>query len=201
MDRYRLGVALLVVDVQNDFVDARGSLAVRSAADVVPVISREAALARANGAFVVLTQDWHPEHTPHFARDGGPWPNHCVRDTWGAELHPDLAVPDRAPIILKGANGEDGYSAFTMRDPASGETIPTALGILLHEAGVEEVVIAGFATDYCVRATALDAIRLGYATAVLTDAVAAVDVQPGDGDRALAELQQAGVQLETTTPA
>jgi nicotinamidase/pyrazinamidase len=201
MARYRRGVALLVVDVQNDFTDPRGSLSVRGAAALVPLISREASLALAGGAFVILSQDWHPEHTPHFARDGGTWPKHCVGGTWGAELHPGLELPDRAPIIRKGANGEDGYSAFTMRDPATGETIPTALEILLREAGVDDVVIAGFATDYCVRATALDAARLGFGTTVLTDAVAAVDLQPGDGDRALAEMREAGVHLEATRAA
>ena len=178
MLRYRPGVALLIVDVQNDFADPKGSLAVRGAADVIPVINGEAALARSSGALVVLTQDWHPPRTPHFVRDGGPWPPHCVVDTWGAELHPALDVPQGTAIVRKGSNGEDGYSAFTMRDPATGEDVPTMLEPLLLAAGVEEVVIVGLATDYCVRATTLDAIRLGFRTTVLTDAIAAVDVRP-----------------------
>jgi nicotinamidase/pyrazinamidase len=100
--------------------------------------------------------------------------------------------------VRKGANGEDGYSGFTMRDPATGEMISTELEALLRDAGVTEVVVTGLATDYCVRATALDAARLGFGTTVLTDAIAAVDLQAGDGDRALAEMRDAGVRLQST---
>ena len=198
MLRYHPGVALIVVDVQNDFADPAGSLSVRGGADVIPTVNREASLARANGALVAYSQDWHPEHTPHFAADGGVWPVHCVRDTWGAALHPALDVPDDATLIRKGANGEDGYSAFTMRDAETGRTVPTDLGALLRDAGVESVVVVGLATDYCVRATAKDAVELGFHATVLTDAVAAVDLQPGDGERALADLDGAGVLLHST---
>ncbi len=195
MRSYRRGIALIVVDVQNDFADPRGSLSVRGGADVIEVINAQVANAAAGGALVVCTQDWHPHHTPHFAKDGGVWPDHCVEGSWGAELHPALAVPDGTAIVRKGANGEDGYSGFTMRDPVTGASIPTMLEGLLREATVSDVVVAGLATDYCVKATALDAVRLGFATTVLTDAVAAVDLEPGDGDRALAELRGAGVHL------
>jgi nicotinamidase/pyrazinamidase len=198
MMRYRPGVALIVVDVQNDFADPAGSLSVRGGADVIPVINREAALATANGAVVVCTQDWHPEHTPHFAKDGGIWPDHCVQDAWGAALHPTLEVPPETPVVRKGANGEDGYSGFTMRDSTSGATIGTGLEALLRDASVNDVVVTGLATDYCVKATALDARRLGFATTVLTDAIAAVDLQPGDGERALAEMRAAGVRLDSS---
>jgi len=198
MLRYYPGVALIVVDVQNDFADPVGSLSVRGGADIVPIVNREAALARANGALVVYSQDWHPEHTPHFAADGGAWPVHCVRNTWGAALHPALEVQADAPIIRKGSNGEDGYSAFTMRDADTAQTIPTKLEGLLRDAGVTSVVVVGLATDYCVQATAADAIRLGFATTLLTDAVASVDLQPGDGERALAALGDAGVLLHST---
>lgn len=195
MQRYGPGAALIIVDVQNDFADSTGSLSVAGGDAIVPAVSREVGAASAAGAIVVATQDWHPESTPHFAKDGGPWPVHCVAGTWGAELHPDLALPDGAPRVRKGANGEDGYSAFTMRDPVSGETIATELEALLHDAGVGRVVVVGLATDYCVKATALDAVRLGFATEVLTDAIAAVDVEPGDGGRALVEMQDGGVEL------
>ena len=198
MLRYHPGVALIVVDVQNDFADPAGSLSVRGGADIIPIVNREASLARANGALVAYSQDWHPEHTPHFAADGGVWPVHCVRDTWGAALHPALDVPDDATLIRKGVNGEDGYSAFTMRDAETGRTIPTELGALLLAAGVESVVVVGLATDYCIKATAMDAVELGFRTTVLTDAVAAVDLQPGDGERALADLGGAGVLLHST---
>ena len=195
MQRYQPGMALIVVDVQNDFADPAGSLRVAGGDAIVPAVSREAQAANEAGAIVVATQDWHPESTPHFAKDGGPWPVHCVAGTWGAELHPDLVLPDDVPLVRKGANGEDGYSGFTMRDPVSGETIVTELEALLRDAGVERVIVVGLATDYCVKATALDAVRLGFATEVLTDAIAAVNVLPDDGERALIEMRDAGVAL------
>ncbi len=198
MMRYGRGVALLVVDVQNDFMDPRGTLAVAGAPLIVPVINREIALARDAGSLVAYSQDWHPKRTPHFARDGGPWPMHCVHDTWGAEFFPTLDVPVGAPLVRKGTNGEDGYSAFTMRDADTGGSVPTPLGMLFYEAGVEAVVVVGVATDYCVKASALDALHLGYSATVLTDAVAAVNVAPGDGDRALEELAAEGVVVTST---
>ena len=197
MLRYHPGVALVIVDVQNDFADPAGSLPVRGAPEVIPAINRELELARSNGAMVVLTQDWHPPSTPHFAKDGGPWPVHCVEGSWGAGLHPALEVPEGTAIIRKGANGEDGYSGFTMHDPATDEDVPTMLVPLLEAAGVEEVVVVGLATDYCVKATALDAVRLRYRTTVLTDCIAAVDLADGDGARALDELAAAGVRIQS----
>ncbi len=198
MQRYGPGTALIVVDMQNDFADPAGSLRVAGGDAVIPTVNREIEMARDNGAIVVATQDWHPESTPHFARDGGVWPVHCVAGTWGAELHPALALPDDAPRIRKGANGEDGYSGFTMRDPVTGETIATGLEALLRDAGVERVVVVGLATDYCVRATALDAVRLGFETHVLTDAIAAVNLADGDGERALEEMEAGGVGMWRT---
>jgi nicotinamidase/pyrazinamidase len=185
--------ALLVVDVQNDFADPAGSLAVRGAEALVPRINEEIARANELGALVVYTQDWHPEVTPHFAKDGGIWPVHCVGGTWGAELHPDLVVVGER--IRKGQHGEDGYSAFTMRDPLSGETQPTELEELLRSNGIEWVMVCGIATDYCVKESVLDARRLGFETTVLTDAVAAVDLQPRDGERALGEMAEVGAAL------
>lgn len=195
MPRFGPGTALIVVDVQNDFADPRGSLHVAGAEGIVPAVNAQVSLAREAGSPVLYSQDWHPEHTPHFAVDGGAWPVHCVADSWGAKLYPALDVALGAPLIRKGADGEDGYSAFTMRDPETGDSTPTRLALLLREARVERVVVVGLATDYCVRATALDAVRLGYRATVLTDAVAAVDLAPGDGERALAEMRQAGVVL------
>jgi nicotinamidase/pyrazinamidase len=193
---YDRATALIVVDVQNDFADPTGGLSVKGGEGVIPVVNREIARARAGGSIVVATQDWHPEHTPHFAQDGGAWPVHCVGGTWGADLHPTLQLTADAPRVRKGANGEDGYSGFTMRDPVDGTTIPTELEELLRAAGVESVVVVGLATDYCVKATALDAVRLGFRTTVLADAIASVDLQPGDGDRALDALRSTGVDVE-----
>jgi nicotinamidase/pyrazinamidase len=191
--RYGSDVALIVVDVQNDFADPMGSLFVKGGSDIVPAINAEISQALEAGAAVVYTQDWHPAHTPHFAPDGGVWPVHCVAETWGAQLHPGLAV--RGPVIRKGAHGEDGYSGFSMRNPAGGHSVQTELDATIAKGGATRIVVCGLATDYCVRATALDGLRLGYHTSVLLDAVRAVDLKPGDGKRALAELAKAGVIL------
>jgi len=191
---YGPGTALVAVDVQNDFVDPAGGLAVAGGDAVVPLLNAEIAAARAAGAFVAYTQDWHPVATPHFAKDGGTWPVHCVGGTWGAELHPGL-VADAGPSVRKGAGGEDGYSGFTMRDPLTGATTPTELDGLLRGRGVRRVVVGGLATDYCVKATVLDAIALGYETRVLVDAIRPVNLAPGDGERSLAEMERAGALL------
>jgi nicotinamidase/pyrazinamidase len=187
--------ALIVVDVQNDFTDPAGSLAVRGGDAIVPRINEEIRNATEGRGGVVLTQDWHPESTPHFAKDGGIWPVHCVAGTWGAELYPALEAAVDAPRVRKGSHGEDGYSGFTVRDAVSGEETPTELESLLRARGVERVVICGLATDYCVRATALDALRLGYATTVVGEAIAAVELQEGDGERAIEEMRAVGAVL------
>src|SRR5919109_4931039 len=119
MQRYGPSTALIIVDVQNYFADPGGSLSVKGGDAVVPVINGEIDSASAAGATIVATQDWHPESTPHFQKDGGIWPVHCVAGAWGAALHPDLKV--RGEVIRKGTGGEDGYSAFTVRDPRSGD--------------------------------------------------------------------------------
>jgi nicotinamidase/pyrazinamidase len=187
--------ALIVVDLQNDFADPAGSLAVAGADDVVAGANEAVWAATDAGAMVVATQDWHPESTPHFAKDGGIWPVHCVGGTWGAELHPAFELPADARRVRKGEHGEDGYSGFTMRDPVTGEERPTELEPLLRQRGIERVVVAGLATDYCVKATALDAVRLGFDVRLLPDAVAAVNLEPDDGERALAEMTNAGVRV------
>ena len=185
--------ALLVVDVQNDFASPEGGLYVKDGERVVPLINAEIVHAKASGARVVYTADWHPPSTPHFAKDGGIWPVHCVGDTWGSEFHPDLVVD--GPVVRKGVNGEDGYSGFTTRDPLTEETVPTELPALLEEAGVTKVVVAGLATDYCVRSTALDALERGLATTLIAGAIRSVDLEPGDGDRAIEEMRAAGAEV------
>jgi nicotinamidase/pyrazinamidase len=195
MSRYDARTALVVVDLQNDFADPAGSLAVAGGEAIIPLVNAEVRAAMDAGALVVATQDWHPESTPHFAKDGGIWPVHCVGGTWGAELHPAFEVPADAPRVRKGMNGEDGYCAFFMRDPISGEEIPTELDRLLRERDIERVVVCGLATDYCVKETAVDSVGLGYETTLLGEAVAAVNLQAGDGDHALDEMREAGVTL------
>lgn len=196
MTTYDPSTALLVVDVQNDFADPEGSLSVAGAGAVVPLLNAEIWRALESGAVVVYTQDWHPPSTPHFAKDGGIWPVHCVAGTWGAAFHPDLVVA--GPVVRKGTAGEDGYSGFTTRDPLTSETDPTELEALLRQRSVQRVVVGGLATDYCVRATILDAVDLGFAAGVLTDAIAAVNLSPGDGERALADMVRAGASPVTT---
>jgi nicotinamidase/pyrazinamidase len=191
---YDASTALIVVDVQNDFADPNGSLYVQDGEQTPGLINAEIERARAAGAAILYTQDWHPMRTPHFVTDGGIWPVHCVQETWGAEFHPALEVAGE--VVRKGSHGEDGYSGFTMRDPLTGETRPTELHALLDRRGTRRLVVVGLASDYCVKATALDGRSLGYSTAVLTDAVRAVNLQPGDGEAALAELAGAGVTLE-----
>ena len=159
----------------------------------MPFLNQHIRAARAAGALVAYTQDWHPAHTPHFAQDGGVWPVHCVQGTWGAQLHPDLAV--NGEVVRKGEHGEDGYSGFSMEDPVSGEVVPTRLAGLLRDAGVERLVVVGLATDYCVRATALEGRAQGWPVTVPWSAVAAVDLSPGDGERTREELQAAGVTV------
>jgi nicotinamidase/pyrazinamidase len=187
---YGPGTGLVVVDVQVDFADPAGGLYVPGGEEVVPVINAEVEAARAAGSAVFYTQDWHPPRTPHFTTDGGVWPVHCVRDTPGAELHPDLLV--EGPIVRKGTEGEDGYSGFSVRDPRSGETAATQLGALLEEEAVRRVVVVGLAGDVCVKETALDARRLGLDVVVPLVATRFVELSAGDGDRAVAAMADAG---------
>lgn len=194
MAKYDAKTALIVTDVQNDFADPSGSLYVAGGEEVVPEANREIERARAAGALVVYTQDWHPEHTPHFQQDGGTWPVHCVRNTWGAQFHPGLKV--EGEVVRKGTGGEDGYSGFTVRVPHTGEEKPTDLESILRERGIERLVILGIATDYCVKETTLDALRKGFETMVLRRGVRGVDRNEGDSDRALEAMRAAGAHVE-----
>ena len=172
--------ALVIVDFQNDFTPG-GALAVEGGDEIAGRINELAA----SGAFdlVVATRDWHPPEHGSFARQGGPWPEHCVQGTPGAELHGAL---DRARVDVVVDKGQDpateGYSGFE----------GTQLGQLLRDRGIDEVTVVGLATDYCVKNTALDALRDGFAVTVDPTAVRAGEVREGDGERALAEVRAAG---------
>lgn len=192
---YDATTALIVVDVQNDFADPSGSLYVPGGEKTIGFINEQARAATEAGAMVVYSQDWHPEETPHFADFGGIWPVHCVADTRGAAFHPDLDVVEGAVNIKKGTGGEDGYSAFSIRDPETGEESSTGLLDRLHEAGIERVSVGGLALDYCVKETALDAARAGLDTTLLADGTSAVNLERGDGARAVAEMVAAGVEV------
>jgi len=191
--RFDAQTGLIVVDVQNDFADPNGSLYVTEGEVVVPVANGQIADAEAAGALTVYTQDWHPESTPHFEKDGGLWPVHCVHDTWGAMFHPDLRVV--GDVVRKGTRGEDGYSAFSVRDPLSGDTAPTILHGLLVKRGVGRIVICGLATDFCVVETVTDARALGYPVVVIRDGIRAVDRKAGSGKRALQIMLSAGAEI------
>jgi len=173
--------ALIVVDVQNDFCPG-GALAVPDGNAVVEPINR---MAR-ESQFVVATRDWHPPDHGSFGRHGGPWPVHCVAGTPGAELHPGVDRDLVDAVLDKGqAPDREGYSGFE----------GTELERLLRDRGVDSVDVAGLALDYCVKATALDARRAGFDVAVHRAATRAVEVQPGDGERAVEELRAAGVAV------
>lgn len=171
--------ALLIVDVQNDFCPG-GALPAPEGDKVVPVINR----LMDKFDLIVASKDWHPQETVHFQK----WPVHCVRDTRGAEFHPDLNAQKIHQVFYKGTgNKDDGYSAF--------EATNLNLADFLRERGVDELYVTGIATDYCVRASAIDAAKAGFKTYVVEDAVAAVNVNPGDDQRAFEDMKKAGVTV------
>jgi nicotinamidase/pyrazinamidase len=187
-----MGDALIVVDVQNDFCPG-GSLAVPRGDEVVPVLNEYMGRAQEAGIPIFASRDWHPPDTAHFQQYGGIWPVHCVHDTPGAAFHPDLRLPPSAQVVTKGTGKRDeGYSAFEGRLEDGRDLDPA-----LREAGVTRVYVGGLATDYCVRATVLGARERGYDVVWLRDASRAVEVQPGDGERATAEMLAAGARAGT----
>jgi nicotinamidase/pyrazinamidase len=175
--------ALIVVDVQNDFCSG-GTLAVPHGDEVVEPLNQLIDEFLERGAPVYQTRDWHPPITKHFAAYGGIWPVHCVQNTKGAEFHPALRQDPRIKVISKGLNS-DGYSGFDTTDLAS----------QLHQQKVEELVVGGLATDYCVKHTVLDALKNGYKVKALKHAMRAVDLEPGDGERAIEEMHAAGAEI------
>jgi nicotinamidase/pyrazinamidase len=195
--------ALILVDIQNDFVPG-GALATKRGDEVVPVVNT----LQWHFDLVVATQDWHPPDHGSFAsnhpgKNPGEiidlngieqvlWPDHCVQDSPGAEFHPDLQMEKVRKVIRKGTDPRiDSYSGFF----DNGHRKATGLGDYLTEMGVTEVFVVGLATDYCVKFTALDAIRLGFRASVIRDACRGVDLEPGDIDRAFAEMEAAGVRI------
>jgi len=171
--------ALLIVDLQNDFLPG-GALPAPEGREIIPVINR--LLDRFN--LVIASKDWHPEDTIHFEK----WPVHCVRESAGASFPSELKQGNIALELLKGTgNRDDGYSAF--------EATNIELDSYLREKGVDELFITGLTTEYCVKNTVLDALRTGYKTYVIKDAVAAVKALPGDEENAWEEMAQAGAKI------
>lgn len=185
--------AVVVVDMQHDFVDPTGALHVRGGPDIVEGVADLVRRAHAEGDLVVYTQDWHPARTPHFAVDGGLWPVHCVMDTPGAEMVD--GIPVDGPVIRKGSGPEDGYSAFSVLHLPSGEVRETELGDLMDAAGITDLTVVGLAGDWCVKSTALDGVALGYAVTVPLTLTRFVELHPGDTERAVAEMRAAGVRV------
>ncbi len=183
--------ALVVVDVQHDFADPSGSLYVRGGEEIVAGIAGQIRAALAEGGLVVYTQDWHPEHTPHFKADGGLWPVHCVMGSAGAEFVPGL--PIEGPVVRKGSGPEDGYSGFSVVNLETGATVGTELSTILDENGIMAITVVGLAGDWCVKATAIDGVALGYRTTVPLSLTRFVELQAGDTEAALDALKAAGV--------
>ena len=184
------GSALLVVDVQKDFCPG-GALAVPSGDRVVPVLNRYIREATKRGMPIYASRDWHPHVTRHFTQYGGEWPPHCVQDTEGARFHPDLHFPSSTIVVTKGQDPQrPGYSAFEGRTP-DGKTLLADM----RERNIDHLYVGGLATDYCVKQSVLDALRQGFKVTVLGDAVAGVDVRPGDSEQAIAQMRDAGAVM------
>jgi len=185
--------ALIVVDMQHDFGDPSGSLYVKGAEDIIAPIAQAIADTRSAGGYVIYTQDWHPEQTPHFADFGGLWPVHCVIESAGADLLP--GIPVDGPVVRKGSGPEDGYSGFSVLHLPTGENRETELSAILDENGVMGITIVGLAGDWCVRSTAVDGVRLGYRVTVPLALTRFVELNPGDTESAVTQMREAGVTL------
>ena len=178
-------IALIIVDMQNDFLPG-GALGVPEGDEIIAVVNQYIDLFSKHNLPVFFSRDWHPEETTHFNQQGGPWPPHCIQNTKGAEFHSDLLVPENAEILSKGMDPRyDGYSAFDARNKA-GKQLPD----LLQDRDINTFYIGGIATDYCVRATSLDALKQGFDVYVLMDAIKGVD--PEDSRKAVEEITEQG---------
>lgn len=179
------GDALLIVDMQNDFLPG-GSLAVSGSEQIIPVINRYIEKFNSHRNPIYLTRDWHPPDHFSFKPQGGPWPVHCVAGSHGAEFSASLSLPEKFEVVSTGFLRDlEGYSGFEETD----------LQARLERAGIRRLFVAGLATDYCVLNTVIEALKLGYTVFLLQDAVRAVNVDPGDGDKALGAMMQQGAIL------
>ena len=176
--------ALIIVDVQRDFCSG-GALPVPGGEKIIPTLNKYIEKFSKAGALIVATRDWHPPNHMSFKDYGGIWPTHCVQGTLGAEFHPDLRLPREFKIVSKATSADkEAYSGFD----------GTNLERELKDAGIKRVFVGGLATDYCVKSTVLDALRLGFETILLIDAIKGVDVNPGDSERAIEEMIKRGAK-------
>jgi nicotinamidase/pyrazinamidase len=179
--------ALIVVDVQNDFCPG-GALAVAHGDEVIAPLNDLIDEFLQAGEPVYESRDWHPSTTKHFSAYGGTWPIHCVQNTEGAAFHPALTQDPRIEVISKGLGDKDCYSAFDETD----------LTAKLKQQGVTEVWVGGLATDYCVKNTVMDGLKNGFKVKAIENAMRPVDVNPGDGERAIEEMREAGAEIIET---
>jgi nicotinamidase/pyrazinamidase len=182
--------ALVIVDVQNDFCPG-GALGVQDGDRIVPVLNKYIEKFAQAGLPIFFTRDWHPPRTTHFITDGGSWPPHCVQGSHGAEFHPKLQLGSHTVVLSKGmAVDEDSYSGFDAIDSRG-----LSLGEVLRQSGINRVYLAGLATDYCIKHTALDGLKQGFQVVLLQDGIAGVNLQPKDSDRAVEAMLKAGVAV------
>ena len=181
--------ALLIVDVQNDFCPG-GSLAVPDGDRVVPVLNKYSERFFADHLPIFASRDWHPRKTTHFKSGGGPWPAHCVQNTIGAAFHAELDLPEDTIILSKGMEEDkDSYSVFQAVDSKGKNFLP-----LLEDLQIEELFVGGLATDYCVKASVLDALKQGFGVYLLTDAIRGVDLKPDDSQKAVDDMRAQGAK-------
>jgi nicotinamidase/pyrazinamidase len=182
--------ALLVVDPQIDFFPG-GALPVNDGGAILPAVNNALRAFSRAGLPIIVTRDWHPADHCSFTAQGGPWPDHCVKGTAGAELHPGLELPPIFAVVQKATTSDrEAYSDFE----------GTGLDTMLRGIGTERVVVCGLALEYCVRAACLDAVKAGFEAVLLADGTRAVEVEPGDGERTLEELRAAGVEIRSGAP-
>lgn len=177
--------ALILVDVQKDFLPD-GALGVPNGDKILPVLNKATELFHQAHCPIYASRDWHPANHCSFVEQNGPWPSHCVQETAGAEFAEVLHLPKETIVISKADTpSKDAYSAFQ----------ETALTDMLSRAGIKRIIVAGLATDYCVKATVLDARKAGFDVLVIEDGIAAVNINPQDGAQAIKDMQNAGAQF------
>lgn len=185
----KLKRALLIVDVQNDFCPG-GALAVPGGDKIVPALNKYIKIFSKNKLPIFASRDWHPKKTKHFKKFGGVWPKHCVQNTKGVHFHPQLKLPKETIILSKGMDPEkDSYSAFQAQDSNGMEFLN-----LLKIFGIDELYIAGLATDYCVKYSTIDALKNGFRVKLLMDAIKGVNLKPGDSEEAVKEIVKRGAK-------
>ncbi|MFB0527765.1 MAG: bifunctional nicotinamidase/pyrazinamidase [bacterium] len=184
--------ALLIVDVQNDFCPG-GALAVPEGDKIVPSLNKYMMIFSRKKWPIFASRDWHPKETKHFKKFGGPWPGHCIQNTRGARLHPNLRLPKETIILSKGMDPDkDSYSAFQAVDSKRTEFFE-----LLKMSGIKELYVGGLATDYCVKSSALDALKSGFKVKLLMDAIRGVNMKPKDSEEAIEEMVSRGAEKMT----